>query len=111
MTSTTCRATCSVSSEVDHPAAPGEDIDKVFQPYGVANANGTALSTSDLVALQKRPVSVGMIRQLSASEIVSLSASQVEAIKADGRHGWPPMRRARPSSPPAIRPSRRPPRT
>lgn len=72
-----------VSSEVDHPAAPGEDIDKVFQPYGVANANGTALSTSDLVALQKRPVSVGMIRQLSASEIVSLSASQVEAIKAD----------------------------
>lgn len=72
-----------MSSEVDHPAAPGEDIDKVFQPYGVANANGTALSTSDLVALQKRPVSVGMIRQLSASEIVSLSASQVEAIKAD----------------------------
>lgn len=72
-----------VSSEVDHPAAPGEDISKVYQPYGVANANGTALSTSDLVALQKRPVSVGMIRQLSASEIVSLSASQVEAIKAD----------------------------
>lgn len=29
------------------------------------------------------PVSVGMIRQLTASEIVSLSASQVEAIKAD----------------------------
>ena len=72
-----------VSSEVDHPAAPGEDISKVYQPYGVANANGTALSTSDLVALQKRPVSVGMIRQLTASEIVSLSASQVEAIKAD----------------------------
>ncbi|WP_418994347.1 SdrD B-like domain-containing protein [Adlercreutzia equolifaciens] len=72
-----------VSSEVDHPAAPGEDIDKVFQPYGVANANGTALSTSDLAALQKRPVSVGMIRQLSAAEIVSLSAGQVEEILAD----------------------------
>ena len=23
-----------VSSEVDHPAAPGEDISKVYQPYG-----------------------------------------------------------------------------
>ena len=72
-----------VSNEVDYPAAPGEDIDKVYQPYGVANANGTALSTSDLVALQKRPVSVGMIRQLAASEIVSLSADQIAAIKAD----------------------------
>lgn len=58
----------------------------MFQPYGVANANGTALSTSDLVALQKRPVSVGMIRQLSASEIVSLSASQVEAHQGRCRH-------------------------
>ena len=72
-----------VSNEVDYPAAPGEDIDEVYQPYGVANANGTALSTSDLVALQKRPVSVGMIRQLAASEIVSLSADQIAAIRAD----------------------------
>ncbi len=73
-----------VDSDIKRPAAPGEDIKKVYQPYGVVNAKGTALSTSDLVALHKRPVTAGMISQLTAAEIKSLSAEQMNAIMAEG---------------------------
>ena len=65
------------------PARPGENIKYVYQPYGVANAAGTALSTSDLKVLWNRTVSVKMIQSLSAEDIMSLSQAQKDAIAAD----------------------------
>ena len=64
-------------------ASKPADMTKVYQPYGVPNANGTALSTSDLKVLHARPVSVKMIASLSAEDIKSLSGEQMKLIQAD----------------------------
>ena len=69
-----------VGSDVDVPAKPEDKITSVYQPYGVANAQGTALSTSDLKLLHARAVDEKMIALLNAEEIKSLSAEQMATI-------------------------------
>lgn len=69
-----------VGSDVDVPAKPEDKITSVYQPYGVANAQGTALSTSDLKLLHARAVDEKMIASLNAEEIKSLSAEQMATI-------------------------------